>query len=167
MVFARDEPSAHHEGFNLDWLSRMRPRSAVRVDRAAVACEGWVWKKSKHLSVWRSRWMVLAVDGQLLTFEDDGQHSGATARFIVSDVPSSIDLGNLAEPFTIEVKYPSKRRAAMLMAGLKGVEELRTATLVIDAGPAGNKEWRKRLRETFLRPSMQKQTSFGSFASDR
>merc|ERR1719444_649156 len=105
-----------YDASSLEWISRLRPRSAVRVDRAHIAYEGWVWKKSKHLSVSRRRWLVLAVDGQLLTFEDDRQTSGATGRWILSGEPPALYNGggdSSSQAFSIEVKYPSKRKAAL------------------------------------------------------
>ena len=114
--------------------------------------------------------MVLAVDGQLMTFEDDGQRSGATGNFIVCCVhPSAAhESGGAAPSFSVEVKYGSKRRAAMRMLGiLKDSldEEERKVTIVIEAGPAGNMQWQKMLSQISRRPSQQTVSSFDSLGS--
>jgi len=59
--------------------------------------------------------MVLTCDGQLLTFEDDMQRSGATDRFTLRQSPQ----GNMEDDceldadsqLSVEVEYLSKRRA--------------------------------------------------------
>jgi len=69
---------------SMSCLSRVLPRRYIGVMPAHVAHEGWVYKKSLHLKLWRSRWMILTVDRQLLTFEGEQQSKGATGHFLVN-----------------------------------------------------------------------------------
>mmetsp|Transcript_35948 Transcript_35948/g.99017 ORF Transcript_35948/g.99017 Transcript_35948/m.99017 type:complete len:171 (-) Transcript_35948:88-600(-) len=157
------------EAPSLSWISRMMPRESVRVDRASVIREGWVWKKSRRLGLWRRRWMVLTTDGQLVTFEDESQQHGATDRFVVRQPPPlqlCPDAGLNAPTaqangdakregaLCIEVEYASKRRAMQQMFSktqdVDGtVHNLRPTTLIIDAGQFENRRWTEALREVF------------------
>merc|ERR1719205_171244 len=96
--------SQQEHALSLSWFSKIQPRIDVRVDRAHVLYEGWLWKESRHLHMWRKRWAVLTNSKELLTFEDEMQHGGAMDRFsVVRLLPPGTD-GRIL----LEVACPSK-----------------------------------------------------------
>merc|ERR1719345_737610 len=96
--------------------------------------------------------MVLTIDRDLLTFEDDMQRGGATEHFSVTNVPPEAYM--LAEacqdPVEIQVAYPSKRRAFLQKLGMYQQlgDEMRTVRYSFDAGEKYNREWCKALQGT-------------------
>mmetsp|Transcript_146007 Transcript_146007/g.257424 ORF Transcript_146007/g.257424 Transcript_146007/m.257424 type:complete len:171 (-) Transcript_146007:175-687(-) len=148
-----DEKHANSMG----WITALIPNEAIRVDRASVAHEGWVWKQSRHMKLWRKRWMILTIDRQLLTFEDENQRGGATDHFFMVDVPRPADdQGEL--PVEVEVEYPSKRKAALnlLSFGRFGdAESMRRVRLCFDAGRHENRTWVRSLQQVMCRPMLR------------
>eukprot|EP00747_Dinoflagellata_sp_TGD_P165165 gnl/TRDRNA2_/TRDRNA2_186085_c0_seq1.p1 gnl/TRDRNA2_/TRDRNA2_186085_c0~~gnl/TRDRNA2_/TRDRNA2_186085_c0_seq1.p1 ORF type:complete len:205 (+),score=36.29 gnl/TRDRNA2_/TRDRNA2_186085_c0_seq1:50-664(+) len=132
---------------SMDWLSRLLPRENIRVEPCAVVHEGWVWKRSRHLKLWRKRWMMLTVDMELLTFEDSSQRGGATERFFLNGVrPAEVRSDGLLE---LEARYVSKRNEMVRNLHLErfsDLDPLRSTHLLIDAGPQHNRAWCQALR---------------------
>mmetsp|Transcript_13963 Transcript_13963/g.30383 ORF Transcript_13963/g.30383 Transcript_13963/m.30383 type:complete len:218 (-) Transcript_13963:31-684(-) len=162
------EETDRSDPISLPWLSRMLPREDVRVEQAEIAHEGWVWKRSRHLKLWRRRWMVLTTDGQLFTFEDSTQRGGATEHVygcqpLVSPRQASSSAGSdssgasseegFENPVAIQVVYLSRRRALLSKFSSKtDLDPLRETTFYVDAGPSSNTRWAKVLHEVFSRP---------------
>jgi len=149
---------------SMHWLAHLFPKEAIRIDAASIAHEGWVWKRSRHLGLWRKRWMVLTIDRHLLTFEDDNQRSGATDHFSLTSFSSrplslpakmmlSDDQGEVVRPVEVEVAYPSKRVKLLRNFGMYSDAEdgLRAMTCSFDAGEKGNREWTAALQNVFSR----------------
>lgn len=127
---------------SMSWLSRLLPREEVRVERAFIAKAGWVWKRSRYLRLWRRRWLILTIDSQLLTFEDEMQSTGATDHFVLRSAPPAVHpKGHLQ----IEVGSASRRRTLIQRQPvLRASDEeafQRTVTISLDSGVKGNDEW--------------------------
>merc|ERR1719352_2242613 len=125
------------------WIAHLFPKEAIRIDTASIVHQGWVWKRSRHLGLWRKRWMVLTIDRHLLTFEDEMQRSGATDHFVVKSV-----LTEGEGPVEVEVTYPSIRRSFLQKLGMyqEYGAELKTASCFFDAGEKENREWCRALQ---------------------
>jgi len=140
-----DECEREH-AMSLHWLAHLFPKEAIRIDAASIAHEGWVWKRSRHLGLWRKRWMVLTIDRHLVTFEDDRQRSGATEHFAVKSVAAetfATSEDTCVRPVEVEVTYPSRRTALLRNLGMHAdfEDNMRSCSCAFDAGMRGNREW--------------------------
>merc|ERR1740139_629026 len=107
MALTNDDASA----LSARWLSKLLPRQDIRVSAANIAHEGWVWKRSRYLMLWRRRWMILCLDGKLLTFEDSSQHGGATEQFRFCEVAAEDDTDQ-SQPLQISVEPVDNQNAS-------------------------------------------------------
>eukprot|EP00928_Gymnodinium_smaydae_P063048 TRINITY_DN46746_c0_g1_i1.p1 TRINITY_DN46746_c0_g1~~TRINITY_DN46746_c0_g1_i1.p1 ORF type:complete len:204 (+),score=38.30 TRINITY_DN46746_c0_g1_i1:80-691(+) len=143
------------------WLSRLLPRERLRAGAASVMHEGWVYKRSRHLGLWRRRWMVLTFEHELLTFEDDTQRGGITERLrapqlqealaVASGGSSSATPGvgvGEGAPVVVEGVRESRRRRLLkrLLPGLASGASGSRMRLRFDAGESANRYWRQCLR---------------------
>eukprot|EP00437_Effrenium_voratum_P019058 CAMPEP_0181455104 /NCGR_PEP_ID=MMETSP1110-20121109/30585_1 /TAXON_ID=174948 /ORGANISM="Symbiodinium sp., Strain CCMP421" /LENGTH=167 /DNA_ID=CAMNT_0023579477 /DNA_START=30 /DNA_END=533 /DNA_ORIENTATION=+ len=151
-----------HGVMGLAWLPKLLPKLDVRVRPAEVALAGWVWKRSTYLHLWRRRWLVLTVNGHLVSYEDERQ-SGATGCFRILSLSPSSRNGDVDDIMLAEVEVPSQRAAALLHFGFGAGSHnddapSRRMQLGLDAGPRNNLMWEKAiaavLRQHDTRPEM-------------
>mmetsp|Transcript_74396 Transcript_74396/g.206566 ORF Transcript_74396/g.206566 Transcript_74396/m.206566 type:complete len:160 (-) Transcript_74396:8-487(-) len=149
----------------MSWSSGWIPRETLWVDRATVVHEGWVWKRSRHLRIWKRRWMVLTLNAELFSFEDDTFHRGATERFSVVDV-RPVELC-VDEPVHAHVTSSCKLNLALQYLGLGRhvstyIEPKRATAISFDAGPSANGQWRYALQEVLTQLRQRSSQSFAS-----
>jgi len=128
-------------------------------DNRATLHEGWVYKRSRHLGVWRRRWMVLEASGLIRCFPDETSSREATSEFRIPNGMANLHRrsdGVLA----LAVRYMSRRHKCLRqLRKICGLQNLRDAdstapmVLVFDAGAAGNNDWSQALARTFASPS--------------
>jgi len=123
-------------------------------DGRASLHEGWVFKRSQHLGVWRRRWMVLEVSGLIRCFPD-ARSSGeeATSQF---RIPNDAAQFHRRSDGVLElaVRYMSRKDKCLRQLGkICGLQHLGDSTtctvLVFDAGAAGNDAWSQALASAF------------------
>jgi len=126
------------------------------IDNRATLHEGWVYKRSRHLGVWRRRWMVLEASGLIRCFPDETSSREATSEFRIPDGMANIHRradGVLA----LAVRYRSRGHMCLLklkkICGLQNLCGTTHTVLVFDAGAAGNVDWSQALARTFASPS--------------
>jgi hypothetical protein len=132
------------------------PSPHTVVDNRATLHEGWVYKRSRHLGVWRRRWMVLEPSGLIRCFSDDTSSREATSEFRIPN--GTADLHRRSDGvLALNVRCKSRKLQCLLkfrkVCGLQHLSDTIRTVLVFDAGAAGNDEWSQALAKTFARPS--------------
>eukprot|EP00419_Tripos_fusus_P022897 CAMPEP_0172716248 /NCGR_PEP_ID=MMETSP1074-20121228/68004_1 /TAXON_ID=2916 /ORGANISM="Ceratium fusus, Strain PA161109" /LENGTH=504 /DNA_ID=CAMNT_0013540905 /DNA_START=89 /DNA_END=1602 /DNA_ORIENTATION=- len=143
----------------IDHMTVPRPLHSPRaaVDSRATIHEGWVFKRSRHLGVWRRRWMVLEASGLIRCFPGEAGTTEATSEFRVQhglEHLRRLSDGVLALP----VGYMSRRQKCLRqlrnLCGLQSLESTARTVLVFDAGAAANDNWSQALARTVASPSL-------------